>query len=291
MTETSTRKEDVFMGFEHPKENWSKIPHTLIEAMPNITSLGEMKVILYLLRHTWGFQDIGEFKKITLDEFAKGRKRKDRSRYDSGTGLSIPTIRKGLKQAIDHGFILIETDNSDKARQKNYYMLKMADGPDVENSLPPECKNLSPRLKESLPRTEKDTIERNSKKDTLSAIAEVEPSTPIKGKTKPQSSLPDCENLNKNGKPLSEHQQYYGALSLTFDFDIDMMTKESQGRMNVYAKQVRAGGYSLEDIRKAKFLWPNRWPGKTGSSPYESEFTKCLKIAREERVKREGRYG
>ena len=72
-------------GFAEPEQNWSKLPHQLIEALPLIETIGEMKVILYVLRHTWGYHD--DEKKITLDEFCNGRKRRDGSRLDGGTGL------------------------------------------------------------------------------------------------------------------------------------------------------------------------------------------------------------
>ena len=58
----------MFTGFNEPKENWSKLPNEFVDALPMIETIGEMKVILYILRHTWGFHD--DEKKITLDEFA-----------------------------------------------------------------------------------------------------------------------------------------------------------------------------------------------------------------------------
>ena len=146
---------DQFEGFEDPKENWSKLPHVLIEALPMIETVSEFKVIVYILRHTWGYHD--DEKRITLDEFANGRKRKNGSRIDCGTGLTIPSIRDGLKRAIRHGFIEHRQDASDKARVKNFYTLKMRG----KKVLHPECKEDSASVKESIPRTEKETLETN----------------------------------------------------------------------------------------------------------------------------------
>jgi hypothetical protein len=115
-----------FKGFATPKENWSKLPHEMIEAMPFVETVGELKVILYILRHTWGFQD--EDKKITLDEFEHGRRRRNGSRIDNGLGLTRPTIIDGLKRAEEHGFIAVEVDTSDSARTKKYYSLVMEEG-------------------------------------------------------------------------------------------------------------------------------------------------------------------
>ena len=67
--EYDTNAPPPFSGFVPPTENYSKLPHAMIEALPLVTSLAEMKVILYVLRHTWGYQD--DEKRINLDEFRK----------------------------------------------------------------------------------------------------------------------------------------------------------------------------------------------------------------------------
>lgn len=145
-----------FNGFEGPKQNWSKLPHQLIDALPQIKTLGEMKIILYTLRHTWGFKD--DYKKITLNEFQYGRKRRDGKRLDSGTGLTKPTIINGIKRAISHGFLFEYVDTSDPARVKKFYSL-------AEEGLKvftPEVKKFYPRGKETLHRTEKETLEKET---------------------------------------------------------------------------------------------------------------------------------
>lgn len=156
-----------FQGFGTPEENWSKLPHSLIAALPTIKSASELKVILYILRHTWGFHETE--KRISLDEFANGRKKRGGSRMDGGTGMSIPAIRNGIKRAIEHGFITVETDNSDKARVKKYYSLNQ-----TVRKLQSDCKKVTPRVQESCNRTKKETIETNPKK--ISATA---PSPPV----------------------------------------------------------------------------------------------------------------
>lgn len=108
--------------FGEPKENWSKLPHVLTdEYLSQFTSLSELKVVLYILRHTWGYHE--EYKRITIDEFANGRKKKDGARMDTGCGMSENAIRDGLKRAIAHEFIFMHEDASDAARIKRYYSL------------------------------------------------------------------------------------------------------------------------------------------------------------------------
>lgn len=169
-----------FAGFDSPESNWSKLPHQLIAAFPLIETLGEALVILYVLRHTWGFGD--EEKWITMDEFMQGRKRRDGTRFDNGTGLTAPTIRDGLARAVEHGFLIVRTDDSDKARIRHYYALHaISDAAVGERSFPPDRKKFSPRGKEvfplgkdSLQRSEKETDRKKPKKETLETASQGE---------------------------------------------------------------------------------------------------------------------
>lgn len=147
--------ETKFEGFEQPEENWSKLPNQLIDLLPQIETLGEMKIILYTLRHTWGFRD--DYKKITLDEFENGRKRRDGTRLDKGTGLSKPTIINGIKRAISHRFLYSFTDTGDLGRAKKFYSLSQ----EGLKNLTPTIKKFNPHYKEPLHRSEKETLETN----------------------------------------------------------------------------------------------------------------------------------
>lgn len=160
----------VFSGFDIPEQNWCKMPLALIENMWRISSLAEMKVIFYILRHTWGYHEYDCPKHITLDEFENGRKRKDGSRIDSGVGMVRNSIKSGLKSAEEHGFILITTDDSDKARIEKSYRLNMYNsGGQILTPYELEGQKLTlgngVRGAKVDPRTEKDT---SFKKDTLS---------------------------------------------------------------------------------------------------------------------------
>ena len=162
----------TFNGFPEAQTNYTKVPNALLEAMDLLTG-NELKVVLYVVRHTWGYQD-SEPRKLTNDEFENGRKRRDGTRMDGGVGLSKPTIISSIKGATKKGFLVVETDASDSARVKKYYGLNMAENrgkeslPHTENqgskTFTPGVKKFDPRGKESLPRTEKETLERNLRK-------------------------------------------------------------------------------------------------------------------------------
>src|SRR6266566_3906989 len=159
-----------FEGFNKPEANFFRLPNEWTDITAQVTSLAEMKLVEYVLKHTWGYSEFDTVKKITTDEFMYGRKRKSGERIDKGTGLSKPSIIQGLTSAIQHGLLEVEIDDSDRARIKKYYKLKMktmfedepgqrAGEPDVKN-LYIGVKNFNSRGKTSLQRSEKETIER-----------------------------------------------------------------------------------------------------------------------------------
>lgn len=172
---TSGKALDNFRGFDKPESNWFKMPNNWTDITAEITSLAEMKVVEYTIRHTWGFQEFGVLKKITIDEYMNGRKRKDGTRIDSGTGLSKPSVIDGLKRAIDHGLLIETIDDSDRARIRKYYAPAMKPKQDCKDpdgdvkKLYPDVKELDSGGKETLHRSEKETSEINLKKEGASA--------------------------------------------------------------------------------------------------------------------------
>src|SRR5437764_1449583 len=121
----TTPSDHEFEGFNKPEANFFRLPNEWTDITAHVTSLAEMKLVEYVLKHTWGYSEFDMVKKITTDEFMYGRKKKSGERIDTGTGLSKPSVIAGLKSAVTHGLMEEETDDSDKARIKKYYKLKM----------------------------------------------------------------------------------------------------------------------------------------------------------------------
>lgn len=153
-----------FGGFEKPKENWSKLPHQFIYELPNFSNLAGLKIVLYVLRHTWGYGD--PYKKISIDEFMNGRKHRDGSRIDRGTGLSKPSVVSGCKWAVDNGYLFEVKDKGDGARIKKYYSLTELG----LKSLTSDVKDFNPRGKDYLPRTEKETEEKETEENAAAVF-------------------------------------------------------------------------------------------------------------------------
>src|SRR5215203_1969554 len=173
-----TRERTSFPGFDRPESNFFRMPNTWTDITAEINNIAELKVVEYILRHTWGYQEYGVKKHITIDEFVNGRRRQDGSRMDKGTGLSERAVYDGLRKAVENGLIDEETDDSDRGRIKKSYSLRMRENvhsdADLQTlqagvqslhpclqSLHPDPQTLQVRGAGNTPRTEKDTQERH----------------------------------------------------------------------------------------------------------------------------------
>ncbi len=120
-----------FPGFWHPKaqQGFTQLPHELFDLMHEMSE-PELRVVLYIFRHTWGFQEFGKAKKLTTEEFMNGRKYEDKEtgeikRMDKGTGLSDRGVKNGIAEALEHGYIFCSINDKDKARVKKSYGIKI----------------------------------------------------------------------------------------------------------------------------------------------------------------------
>lgn len=171
-----------FEGFEEPESNYFRLPRTWTDITSHLNSVGEIKVVEYILKHTWGYREYGVLKHITIDELMKGRKygkekaiEMGRERMDDGTGLSHEGVRTGLQRAILDGLIEEAIDDSDKGRVKKLYTIKMrppreSESDSRKSAMPSRksaatSRNSDPSQQTSKPRTKKDTRERSEERD------------------------------------------------------------------------------------------------------------------------------
>src|SRR5215218_1017035 len=174
-----TRERTSFPGFDRPESNYFRMPNTWTDITAEIDNIAELKVVEYILRHTWGYQEYGVKKHLTSDKIVKGRRRQDGSRMDKGTGLSERAVYDGLRKAVDNSLIEEEVDDSDRGRIKKSYSLRMRENAHDDEELQslqsgvqtlhpplrdlhPDPQTLQVRGASDAPRTEKDTQERHS---------------------------------------------------------------------------------------------------------------------------------
>lgn len=188
----TTEKESppAFEGFIQPKKNYFHMPNMWIDICAEIDNLAELKITQYVLRHTWGYQEYGIPKAITIDEFMHGRKRTDGTRMDKGTGLSKQSVVDGVKRSVKHEYLVCVIDDTDKARVTKSYALKMrSEGvkdldtmPDVKDlDIENGCQETRHQMSRTLTldvketdisglnsrqRSEKDTLEKHLEKNT-----------------------------------------------------------------------------------------------------------------------------
>lgn len=139
----------AFGGFAPIDATYTRTPNEIFELIPELKE-GELKCLLYIVRHTLGYHE--PTKVITFDEFINGRKRKDGTRIDEGTGLSKQTVIKSLATLYERGFVYRETNDEDRARIKHEYGLRY-------RAASPDVKNLDIRGQKSGQRSEKETLE------------------------------------------------------------------------------------------------------------------------------------
>lgn len=154
---------DQFVGFDIPHENWFRLPNAWTDITAHMRSWAEHKIVEYVLRHTWGFQEYEGLKRISLDEFENGRKRRDGTRLDRGIGMRRQAIISGIRQAVADGYLIEEKDDSDRGRTKKFFGLNMLRKGGCDHHTPDVCSSHS-RGVAITHRSEKDTLERHLKK-------------------------------------------------------------------------------------------------------------------------------
>ncbi len=134
-----------FIGFVAP--HYTQVPDELFDELLPTLSGAETKVLLYLVRRTFGFKR--ESDSISLNQMMHGLKARDGRLLDRGVGLSKPTIVKALKSLADKNIITAQHDRQpDGSYGPNTYALNVIKG--GKSNLLPQENFLTPRRKDSL---------------------------------------------------------------------------------------------------------------------------------------------
>ena len=96
---------EPFKGFSLPTQNYFKVPKIWSDITTNISSAATILTVEYLFRHAWGFNN-KEGVWLSADEIAAGRLYSDGRRYDAGTGFTVVSIHRALKEALALGLIV-----------------------------------------------------------------------------------------------------------------------------------------------------------------------------------------
>lgn len=96
--------DSLFPGFRKP--SYTQVPDELFDVLLPELSGAELKVLLYIIRRTFGFKRDSDA--ISLGQMLTGIVKRDGERLDAGTGLTKKTLLKALSSLIARQIIFAE---------------------------------------------------------------------------------------------------------------------------------------------------------------------------------------
>ncbi len=97
-----------FQGFDVP--NYTPVPDALFDELLTELSGAEMRVLLYIIRRTFGFKKASD--NISLSQMLNGITTKDGTVLDKGVGLSKKTLLAAINSLEERDIILTERRRS-----------------------------------------------------------------------------------------------------------------------------------------------------------------------------------
>src|SRR3954464_3587737 len=126
MPEPST---PTFSGFHSP--NYTMVPDELFDELLVELSGAELKVLLYIIRRTFGFKRDSD--NISLSQMLNGIRTQDGRALDRGVGLSKKTLLHALRTLRERGVILADWHQStDKGSEPTEYRLNVLGADDAD---------------------------------------------------------------------------------------------------------------------------------------------------------------
>lgn len=131
MTDKTNRS--AFPGFQSP--NYTQVPDELFDDLLAELSGAELKVLLYIIRRTFGFKRNADA--ISLSQMLHGIATKAGRILDRGTGLSKPTLLQALRSLSKKHIILAERRRSEeRGDEPTVYKLNIAPSIDANRPRP-----------------------------------------------------------------------------------------------------------------------------------------------------------
>jgi len=126
--------DDKFKGYASP--NYTPVPDELFdEQLPDLSG-AELKVLLYVIRRTFGFRR--ESDNISISQMLNGLHKYDGRQLDRGVGLTKKTLLLAIKSLEEKNIIFTERRRSvERGDEPTSYRLNIADGKAREKTTPP----------------------------------------------------------------------------------------------------------------------------------------------------------
>jgi phage replication O-like protein O len=136
-----------FGGFTSP--NYTQTPNELFDELLPELSESELKVLLYVIRRTFGFGKSNDA--ISINQLAEGITTRDGRQLDHGTGLSRTSVKKATASLVDKGVLTVRKVRSeDGDYESNVFSLRFREVGHIvtyprSESAPPVGQNLPPQ--------------------------------------------------------------------------------------------------------------------------------------------------
>jgi DNA-binding MarR family transcriptional regulator len=112
-----------FKGFESPA--FTQMPNAIVDELLPELNEGELKILLYIVRRTFGFHR--DHDDISIKQLTDGITTKDGRQLDRGTGMSRSAVVRALKGLQDKGVIVSQRNVSqERGNEPNTYSLKFS---------------------------------------------------------------------------------------------------------------------------------------------------------------------
>ena len=141
-----------FGGFQNPR--YTPTPDELFDELlaPGRLTEGELRVLLYIVRRTFGWKKDSDA--ISLSQLTDGIIRKDGTRLDWGAGVQRAAASRAVQGLERKGIILAARSHSAaRGHETTTYQLRMADTPPSEGEDRKDTRVVSQRYQASPPKT------------------------------------------------------------------------------------------------------------------------------------------
>ena len=127
-----------FEGYTDP--TYTPIPDVLFDEQLALLSGAELKVLLYIMRRTFGFKKRSD--NISLSQICSGITTREGKVLDHGTGLSKDSVTRAAKSLEEKGLIFrCQRSSAEKGHEATTYSLNLGGRPLSENRTSPSPKN------------------------------------------------------------------------------------------------------------------------------------------------------
>lgn len=121
----SANERPTFPGFATP--HYTMVPDEVFDILLPRLSKAELKVLLYIIRRTFGFNQDSDA--ISVTQISEGIVRRDGTRLDHGTGLSRSSVHLATRELVTLGVLNVKQVRDEAGDfDANIYSLRFCDG-------------------------------------------------------------------------------------------------------------------------------------------------------------------